>query len=203
VIDVYAKPELYYTSHRIYDTTRVEQGLNALYSQKKVYAGVNFLVNSAFSIFQTCNVFLGVQIGWKASSNVDDLNDVTIQTTSQFIGQPGTQVRSDEMSAKEGVYENVNTTPFKVDLIFDTGHKLGTEDGTNNRVGIFTYFRNDLRYNKNQNRLGVGLCLLNNRDPSKVFLSLGYELPMFGKGVGSDASNDLGIVFTSIGYKIL
>jgi hypothetical protein len=202
ILDIYLKPEYSYTRQTIYDSTRFSNGKEALYKADKHYFGINLLLNALFTV-GPCNVFLGAQVGHRTSDNVDDLADVTIQSTNQFIGQPYTQVKSSIITAKEGIYKNVNTMPFKFDIMLDTQVKIAETDSSNISLGVFSYFRNDLRYNKHQYRVGFGLCLLNAENPSKVFTSLGYELPMFGKEVDEENSKgDKGIVFVSIGYTI-
>lgn len=207
VLDIYFKPEFTLTANDVFDSTRKGSGLDPLYTSKKGVLSGNLLVNYALSIGRT-NVFLGTQFGWKATSNIEDLNKGTIQIMQPYSGGLTNQyLISDSKEVNIGKVEDLTKKPFKIDLIFDPGMKLTKNkvdaDKTNMKIGTFGYFRSDFQ-TKNKYRTGFGLCLLNQQNPSQIFGTIGYELPAFGKAVDKEErKKDKGLIFLSVGYSIL
>jgi hypothetical protein len=200
LLDVYVKPEWTLASNSMYDTTRVAQGNDALYKERKGYGGANLLVNAVWSPGRF-NFFFGAQVGVLTSNNLEALDEVTIQTVRPFINQSNRYVVSDTQTARRGVYKDETTSPLKLDLIIDPGFDAG--DASNTKPALFTYFRTDLKYNKNVNLFGLGVCFLKANDPSKVFASAGYELPKFGSAVDPEKKKaDKGLFFLTVGYSI-
>jgi hypothetical protein len=202
VLDIYLKTEYNFNAYTIYDSTRVISSLKPLYKTNKSSLGINFLLNYATAIGKT-NLFFGGQIGLNATNNADDLSKGNIQTIQSYSGSLTQFVIKDIEEAKIGQLTNSTKAPLKLDLIFDPGLQLNNEDKTNILLGMFGYFRSDVKDNDPKQRIGFGLCLLDAQNPSRVFSSIGYELPKFGKGVtNDDKEKDKGVVFVSIGYSI-
>lgn len=199
VLDIYLKPEYKLNQYNLFDSLRINNNEKPLYKTTKNSLGGKILLNLGASIFNTSNIFLGIESGIISSTNEEDLDEITIQTTQPYPGLSNKQIVSDIEVARRGSLQNVTKVPLKLDVVFDPNFKLNNNDATNIKLGAFGYFRTELKEDKNKNRVGFGLCLLSTQDPSRIFSSLGYEIPIFGEGVENNQKNDKGIVFASMG----
>lgn len=200
LLDFYIKPEWSFDEYNIYDTMRIASSQEPLYKTNKSSFKTSVVINYGTSIGAKMNLFLGAQYGVSFTNNVSDLDDVTIQTTSNYPNSTNKLVFSDVEVAKMGTFKNVTRTPFSADLIFDPGIVIG-QSGTTTKLGVFTYFRTDGKDQKFRN--GVGICFLSKQNPSKVYTSVGYEFPTYGKDVDpAEKKKDNGIAFATIGFSI-
>lgn len=212
ILDLSFKTEYEFNYYSIVDATRIDQNLDPYYKKSKNSYGLNVLANYGMAIGKI-QTFLGFQIGYLSTNNGDDLPDGSYQTHTQY-GE--NYLVSDAKQVKIGTLKDIEKYPVKLDFILDTGLYLGKqeiavedkeneeEEGSvsNIKLGFFSYYRTDLKVDKPVQRLGFGLCFLDNQNPSKIFSSIGYELPKFGSGIAED-NDDKGIVFLSIGYTIM
>ncbi len=200
VLDLYFKPEYTLSQYTIYDTTQLLKGEKPQYDKTKHSLGLNGLLNYGMALGKS-NLYLGVQYGVYFSDNTDTLSSVTLQTVKPVPGQSNQFVFSDSKEAKSGTFENVTKQPLKVDVMVDPSIPLNKKDSTNVMLGFFGYWRTDLHYNTGKNRVAFGICLIKAEDPSKIFTSLGFELPIFGSGLTSEERKDnKGMLFATIGY---
>jgi hypothetical protein len=200
VLDLYIKPEYSYNGYTIFDTLRQQTNEEPFYRVNKSSFAINAVINFGFAV-SSYNVFIGAQVGRYWDYNADELDDVTLQTLTLYPNSTSRYVFSDIEEAKAGHLEKRNKTPFAADLVVDPGLELGNSPGDNTKLGAFTYFRSNGTGNRYRN--GFGLCLLSQQNPSKIYTSLGYELPAYGKGVTpGNRKKDNGVVFVSVGYSI-
>ena len=200
VLDLYIKPEYSYNGYSIFDTLRLQTNEDPYYKVNKSSFAINAVLNFGFAVSRS-NVFIGAQIGRNWDYNADDLDNITLQTLTLYPNSSSRYVFSDIEEAKAGHLEKLNKTPFAADLVIDPGLELGSSPGDNTKLGAFTYFRSNGAGKKY--RSGFGLCLLSQQNPSKIFTSLGYELPAYGAGVTpGNRKKDNGVVFLSVGYSI-
>ena len=87
-------------------------------------------------------------------------------------------------------------------MVFDPNIKINNSAATNIKLGLFAYYRTDLKDAKHRN--GLGFCFIDSQNPSKIYTSFGYELPTYGSAVKSEnRKKDKGVIFISIGLTIL
>jgi len=198
VLDFYIKPEYAFDAYSIYDTTRKATNLDPLYKTNKGSFGLSLIANYGTSIGKKWNLFLGARLKMNSTTNADDMDKITIQTVSQYPNSTTQTVFSNIEEAKMGTLQRVTKYPLAVDLVLDPGLNVG-KAGTNTRLAAFTYFRSDGK--ENTYRTGFGICLIDKQNPTKVYTSIGYELPTYGKGVkAEDKEKDKGTVFATVGY---
>ena len=181
--DFYIKPTYILNGYTIYDSVRGSTGADPVYDINKHSFGLNLLVNGVLAPGRV-NIFFGVQYGKNWTNNGEDLDKGTVQTITSYAGSPLQSLITNQKDVKYGVLKNLNKSPLKIDLIFDPRIKLNHSDKTNIDLGIFGYYRTDGASKKY--RSGFGVCFLNDKDPSKIFASLGYELPGFGNDVTAE-----------------
>lgn len=197
-LDLYIKPQYSLNGYTIYDTTRKAQGEEMKY--KATRSGLDVLIgfNSVLSpgVF---NFFIGAEIGVKRGTNADDLEKGSFQKVEAVPGSVTEIILRDVEEVKIGVLERRTTHPLKLDLIMDPGFRFGK--GSTVRPAPFGYYRRHL--DEKKYRYGMGLCLVSDKDPSRIFTSFGYEFPVAGDGVkAEDRKRDKGVVFVSVGYSI-
>jgi hypothetical protein len=198
--DLYVKPTFALNGFTMYDSLRGVSGEDPVYKATKGTFGANLLLNGVLSP-GSVNFFFGIQYGSYWTSNGDNLPDGSVQIVTPYAGSSTKYLFRDAVEVKYGQLESVTKNPFKVDLIFDPALKLNDKDKTNIRLGFFGYYRTDGMEKKY--RSGFGICFLDATDPSRIFSSLGYELPAFGEDVTEKAKmEDKGQVFFTIGYSI-
>lgn len=203
VIDLYVKPEFDFNNYTIYDSTRMASAQDPVYKVNKSTVGGNFLLNYLISPCKV-NIFFGAQLGVLAGDNLDDLAKGTVQTLTTYPGSATKFLATDVQEVKKGQLKDQTTMPLKLDLVFDPGLQIQkAADGTTMRLGFFGYYRSDVHIAAPTDRLGLGLCFLDAKDPSKIFTSIGYELAAWGSGVSAEMQKtNKGIVFATIGYSI-
>jgi hypothetical protein len=198
VLDVYLKGEYRYNEYSIFDSTRINVS-DAFYKINKNTFNLNLLLNFGIALGKT-NLFAGGQIGISKTNNSDDLDKGSVEKIQNYSSY---YLIKDVEEVKIGQLKNITKYPLKIDMLFDPGLQLNSNDKTNTRLGIFGYYRTDVNIDKPKNRLGFGICLIDSQNPSRIFSSLGFELPKFGSGVTkTEKEKDYGIVFVSIGYTI-
>lgn len=200
ILDIYFKPDFQLNSYTLYDITRLARGEAPKYTDTRVQFGGSLLINYLTSPGKT-NLYAGVEAGIRSSNNADDLDDGSLQTLQPVPGAANQFLRNGIEEVKLGELKRTTAIPLKIDMVFDLGMKLNKNATTGIRLGLFGYYRSNLKVNKN--RIGMGICLLNAKDPSKIFTSFGYEFAGFGSDIKDDTrEKDKGIVFVSIGYSI-
>lgn len=195
VFDIYLKPEYSITEHTILDTTRISKGETSLYKRMAHSYGGNLVINFGAALFTNANIYIGVQAGILSTTNASDLAKGTFQNRIPVSDSASAYALSDAEQIKIGTLKSVTNRPLKVDLVFDSGLELWSIGTSPVRLGFFGYYRGFIGQEKN--RVGAGLCFLNKQDPSKIFTSIGYELP---ENFGVDSK---GLVFATIGFSIL
>ncbi len=199
-LDIYIKPAYRYSSAKLFDSVRASNGQSPIYDTAIHSIGGDLLVNFCMSP-EHVNLFFGAQIGVLSTTNIEDLDEVSVQTIRPVTGNTNNYVLSDIKKGKIGKVERITTAPLKIDMIVDPQIHLFGSGTTNATMGFLGYFRREFGKEKPTSRIGLGVCLLNARNPSKVFSSIGYEFPEIG---GDDPAKFVnGTVFMSIGYTIL
>lgn len=203
-IDVMIKPSYSRNGFTIYDSLIGVEGKDPVYKTNKNSFALDLKVNGLMSpnIF---NIYYGAQVGPHWTNNSDDLDDGSIQSTTPYAGDATQSLTRNQKTVKYGQLEDVTKYPLKFDLMIDPGFKFGRGSDTKSiaYLGLFGYFRKD-NIDTQKSRIGFGLCLLNAINPSKIYSSLGYEVPTFGSDVKeADRAKDKGQIFFTIGYSIL
>lgn len=204
VFDIYFKPQYSLDAFNVYDAARATGGQDAVYKARESTYGGNVLIN--YAVFPGgINCYLGAQLGLLSGNNVAALDDGSVATEAPYAGTPTKILQTDVKAVKVGTLSRQTQMPFKFDLIIDPNTVLaGKKDTTSNlKLGYFAYYRSDVHIDAPIDRLGIGICFLNKKDPSKIFTSIGYEFPTWGSGVTADAQKtNKGLVFATIGYTI-
>lgn len=202
VLDVYVKGEYKYNAYSIFDSTKMINALEPFYKTSRSTYSVNLLMNIGASFGKT-NAYGGFQAGINKTNNADDLAEGKVEALQNYSSASNHYLVSDVEDVKIGQLKNITRYPLKFDLVFDPGLVLNTKEKTNIRLGFLGYYRSNINDPTPKKRVGFGLCFIDDKNPSKIFTSLGYELPMFGHGVTqAEKLKDKGIVFASIGYTI-
>lgn len=197
VLDFYIKPNFSLAKTTFFDSTRTGSGQDLVYEETHNSYGVGGLVNAGFTLSRF-NVFLGIEQSVRNSNNISSLNDGKVMNIQSITGSVSSNLITEETSVKIGALEDATQAPFKIDLMLDFGWSIGTSE-SDFRPALFGYFRSDWNDPKKQQKFGLGISLVGNKNPSKVFSLIGYEFPDQGPNRKND---DQGIVFASIGYSI-
>lgn len=202
-LDIYGKPQFSFDSYDIYDSTRVVSGQDPVYKARKATYGGSLLVNYVF-MPGPFNIYLGGELNLLSGNNSDALADGNVETITSYPGSATKILATDITAVKKGQLTQLTTMPLKIDFMLDPGLVVSKADPTNNMtIGFFGYYRGDVHIDAPINRIGLGICFLGNSDPSKIYTSLGFELPTWGKGVSADdQKTNKGLVFATIGYTI-
>lgn len=201
-LDIYVKGEYHFNTYSLFDSTRIVNAIDPLYKTNRNTFGVNVLLNFGTALGKT-NIFGGGQVGVSNTNNADDLDKGNVEVIQNYSNSSNHYLIKDIEEVKIGQLKNVTKYPLKFDLVFDPGLPLNNNDKTNIRLGVFGYYRSNIKNDNPKNRAGIGFCLIDAQNPSRIFSSIGYEFPKFGSGVTqAEKIKDKGIVFVSIGYTI-
>ncbi|RAJ90068.1 hypothetical protein LX87_05547 [Larkinella arboricola] len=206
VLDLYVKGNFKLNNTTIYDSTLLLTKQEPINKSIKGTGGAKLVLNYVVSSFSKFNIWLGAEVGYQRDINIGDLDDIQIQTFQLYPNDSARTIISNIKEAKKGPLEYINKVPLNIDLIFDPQLKLKIFGGsaTNVTPALFSYLRKDFNYKAKQNRIGLGICFLGEKDPSKVMTSIGYQFPIFGSGVSTETrQEDKGIFFASIGFTFL
>ncbi len=205
ILDIYLKAEYKLNNLTIYDSTQLGIAQEPISNSLKSTGDIKLILNYVISIGKA-NIWLGVESGYQRGNNLGDLSDIQIQNTNNYPNDSTRIITFDIKEAKKGPLQSVNKIPLNVDFIFDPQikPKIFGIDKTDITPALFGYLRTDMKYQPEKYKLGIGICFLNEKNPSKVITSIGYQLPIFGNGIGQEKTKeDKGIFFASIGFSFL
>jgi len=166
-MNLFLRPELSYNSYSYIDPMLSNFLIN---NEKKwessLMVNLNFQFNLGIKSKKSSYLFVALQSGWKEKNNYDDLDEQTINTVL-FQGA-GKSIESSE-TGKIGKYEKENILPINFDIGFTP--RLFDQ----NYFGFNAFLRTEAYKKVNNTRMGFGLYVANEKNPSKITGGLGWQ----------------------------